>query len=325
MKTNESGIYVIYNSLTNKRYIGSTVNLRRRITMHRCLLNKGKHFNGHLQNSWNKNKGKNFKFNILEKIVDKNELIKREQLWINYYKSCISEFGYNICSVAGTTLGIKFSEEVKKKMRGRILSHEHKRKIVESRKWYSHSEQTRRKISIRNKGNKYFFGHKHTEETKKKISERVKGKNNGMYGKSHSLETKKKMSLLRKGEGNGMYGKTHSLSVRNRLSEYRLGMKMPLSFRKKMSKVTKGENNGMYGKIHSVVAKKAISEKLKLRGGHKGEKNPNNKIKNKDIKNIIRLKFIEKENIIKIANKYHVCGNTIYNILKKAKNYAKTN
>ena len=174
-------------------------------------------------------------------------------------------------------------------------------------------------------------------------------------GMKHSKETKQKMSKATKGEKNGMYGKTHSLKVRKKLSELQRNKEITLKFRKKMSKATKGEKNGMYGKTHSIATKKVISKKLKVRGGHYGEKNPNygnkwtkkmkdglrekiktrggycgernpnNKIKNQDIKNIVRLKVIEGESIIKIANKYHVCGNTIYNVLKKAKNYVKTN
>lgn len=71
-------------------------------------------------------------------------------------------------------------------------------KIISSRSWYSHSEETKQKISSSNKGKTF----DHSNETKRKISETMKGRevpwlkgkqahNNGV---SHTKETKQKMS-----------------------------------------------------------------------------------------------------------------------------------
>ena len=50
----ESGIYQIYNPINNKRYIGSSINIQRRLKEHKRNLRGGYHHNQHLQNAWNK-------------------------------------------------------------------------------------------------------------------------------------------------------------------------------------------------------------------------------------------------------------------------------
>lgn len=56
-----TGIYKITNSINNKIYIGSAINIYRRFVTHNHLLRNNKHFNSHLQSSWNKYKSENFK------------------------------------------------------------------------------------------------------------------------------------------------------------------------------------------------------------------------------------------------------------------------
>jgi hypothetical protein len=55
------------------------------------------------------------------------------------------------------------------------------------------SEETKQKLSILMKGNKYALGKKHSEEAKKRYGEARKGK-------TRSEETKKKMSEAQKGK-----------------------------------------------------------------------------------------------------------------------------
>ena len=66
------------------------------------------------------------------------------------------------------------------------------------------SEETRRKLSEANKGEKsHMYGKSLSQETKRKLSELNTGENNPNYGKSHSQETKRKMSEARKGKNVG--------------------------------------------------------------------------------------------------------------------------
>ena len=85
------------------------------------------------------------------------------------------------------------------------------------------SEETRKKISSAQKGNKYALGYKHSEEAKNKISEAMKGEKNPFYGKHHSDETKERISAARKGKhlgkDNPFYGKTHSEESRKKIGE----------------------------------------------------------------------------------------------------------
>lgn len=51
-----SGIYQIYNPINNKRYIGSSINVERRLKEHLRNLEKNRHCNDHLQSAYNKYK-----------------------------------------------------------------------------------------------------------------------------------------------------------------------------------------------------------------------------------------------------------------------------
>lgn len=62
---NDCGIYMIKNTVNSMVYVGSSNWLSRRVWRHRRDLNKGNHFNRHLQNSWNKYGEKSFKIMIL--------------------------------------------------------------------------------------------------------------------------------------------------------------------------------------------------------------------------------------------------------------------
>lgn len=93
------------------KYIGSSNNLRKRSKDHLRDLSNNKHFNPHLQNSWNKYGEDNFKFYVLE-LADPESLTETEQSWINKFDSdCL----YNTAPVANSMLGFRRSEETKDK------------------------------------------------------------------------------------------------------------------------------------------------------------------------------------------------------------------
>lgn len=77
-----SGIYQILNKITNKSYIGSSINCVKRIGYHKSLLKYNKHNNTYLQNSYNKHNLNNFEFKIIE-VCDENKLLEREQYYVN--------------------------------------------------------------------------------------------------------------------------------------------------------------------------------------------------------------------------------------------------
>lgn len=161
-----AGIYKITNIHNGKSYIGSAVNLYARKHIHFSTLKTNKHKNRHLQNAYNKYGKEAFEFKILL-YCDKENLIFYEQRALDRYDNL-----YNLKLIAGSNLGVKYSEESKKRMSmvqkglNKTLSEEHKN-ILRNRKI---SKETRERMSLANKGGKGFTG-KHSEETKKKMSE----------------------------------------------------------------------------------------------------------------------------------------------------------
>ena len=213
------GIYEIVNNVTLKRYIGSTVNLYKRRNQHIGDLQNGKHRSSKLQNAFNKYGYCAFVFNVIELVEDKNNLLEREQIWIDTYSSCSN--GYNVTPAAGSRLGSKVSEESKLKMskaqtgkkqseetksrknkalKGMKRSDETKRKMSEARIGYKPSKEAVEKSRNANKGRKLSeetklkmsiakTGVKCSDETKRKISEK-----NKKYAKEHiTEEVRKKM------------------------------------------------------------------------------------------------------------------------------------
>lgn len=119
-------IYQIKNLINNKIYIGSAVSFKKRVELHINELNKGTHHCKYLQNAWNKHKQINFKFQILEVVELIDNLILREQYYLDtllFAQEFIlnkdkrfNKFGYNICPIAGSRLHSTVSEESKKKI-----------------------------------------------------------------------------------------------------------------------------------------------------------------------------------------------------------------
>lgn len=94
------GIYKITNLLNDKVYIGQSVDIEKRWSVHKAELKNNYHHNIHLQNAWNKYGEKNFKFSIIEE-CDVDQLNQREIYWISKFDSC--ENGYNLTSGGGNT------------------------------------------------------------------------------------------------------------------------------------------------------------------------------------------------------------------------------
>jgi group I intron endonuclease len=108
------GIYKIENTENNKIYIGSSVNLGNREQKHFWMLRKNIHDNDYLQHSYNKYGKEWFIFDILE-ICTPEELIVKENFYIDKYNSNDLSFGYNLATVNEFRRNI-FNNEVKVKL-----------------------------------------------------------------------------------------------------------------------------------------------------------------------------------------------------------------
>jgi len=121
----KSGIYKILNKANGKFYIGSSYDILKRCKVHVYQLETSQHPNIYLQNNWDKYGSENFEFIVIE-YCGEEDLISREQYWLDETKCYEPEIGFNFLKVAGSTLGSKRSEETKIKMstwqRGRKMS-----------------------------------------------------------------------------------------------------------------------------------------------------------------------------------------------------------
>lgn len=100
------GIYEIEQSSTDKRYIGSSVRVERRLVYHRNRLRNNKHTNPYLQASWNKYKEDDFSFNPIL-ICSKENLEFYEDLVIRGYQSNKAPLGFNLRTVSRSNLGVR--------------------------------------------------------------------------------------------------------------------------------------------------------------------------------------------------------------------------
>lgn len=155
------GIYSITNTVNDKKYIGQSVNIERRLSNHKWALKHNKHNNDHLQKSFNKYGEDCFVFEIICE-CDQNQLDEREQFYIELYDCMNQCCGYN--SESGGNL------------------HKH------------HSEESILRMKEAHSGEKsHMWGKKHTEETKAIMREKA-------LGRVLSDKTKQKLSEAHKGK-----------------------------------------------------------------------------------------------------------------------------
>lgn len=114
---NIGGVYAICDLLLGDAYIGSSINVMKRLSDHRSRLRNGTHNNRRLQAAWTESGAGNFQFLLLEQVDDWSHLHVVEQRWIDDIRP-----GFNIAScVASTFLGLKHTPETRAKMAARKI------------------------------------------------------------------------------------------------------------------------------------------------------------------------------------------------------------
>ena len=259
--TRRSGIYKIQSKIKPYRfYIGSAVNISRRYSVHLWNLKRGTHHSTKMKNHYNKYGKDDFILSVVL-YCDKNELITKEQLCIDLYNPFFNE-----CKIAGSNLGIKRTEETKRKIsaseKGKIVSEETKRKLREFNTGRKLSEEAKRKISEAGKGRIQ------TIEKRRKLSIASKGR-------VLSEETKRKISIAQKGRPALNKGVHYSAEVRERMSIAHRKENLSPQAIINLSNGQKGHRlseetkrkigiKGM-GRLHSAESKKKIGEASKER------------------------------------------------------------
>ena len=159
MKLNSSGIYRII-SPSGGTYVGSAINIRLRWHGHKSALRKGTHKNKKLQNAWDKYGEDHMLFCVML-VCSKNDLLLYEQKAIDVLRP-----RYNLCIQAGSALGLKWSEESKRRKsegrRGVRLTAQHRANIGAALMGQVVSSETKEKLATQR-------GWKHTEESKAKM------------------------------------------------------------------------------------------------------------------------------------------------------------
>lgn len=210
----KSGIYTITNVLDGKMYVGLALDVSTRLRKHREYLKRGNHANIRLQRAWNKYGENSFRFELLEEWVE-TMLFCMEHYWATLLNTHDENYGYNIKPTNPYGYS-RLSEETKKKIsisnKGKKRSTEAKEKTAAAHKGSKRTEDTKRKISEKQKGKVI------SQETREKLRkahtgrkqgpEVVKRRQESNKGRVLSEETKKKISNKLKG---------HPVSEENRI------------------------------------------------------------------------------------------------------------
>lgn len=165
-----SGVYIITNTVSRKRYVGQAVDIHRRWRNHRSSLERGRHANIHLQRAWSRYGGESFTFEVLEVVVDPGQLDACEQRWMD---ALLPE--YNIAPKAGSNRGLRAKPETIARrvaaLTGKKRTLEQCRRISEAKKVRIAERRALGIVQI-----SPMKGRKHSEESKRRVSESRRGK-----------------------------------------------------------------------------------------------------------------------------------------------------
>jgi len=255
-------IYKTTNLINNKIYIGQDSR------------NNPEYFgSGKILNNAIKKYGKsNFKKEILEECSSKEELNDREIYWINKLNSMDTNVGYNIAIGGhGGNLGKLVNKKISKTIRqlyddpnSVYNSIEYKNRLSEGQKGRIVTEETRKKISDAQKGDKAYWHGKKNELHSTKMKEKyVSGEltpwNKGM---KYDDITKQKFSEAHQGQIPWNKGKKNIYSEKSKelMSAAKLGKrradiseKLKIYYSKNISSQCKSIIDTRTGKVYSKV------------------------------------------------------------------------
>lgn len=176
----------------------------------------------------------NFKKEVIDECMTFQDLVEREEYWLNYYDAGNNPLFYNLHNGGK---GIRHTDEMKKQKSKRFTG--------EGNPFYgkTHTKETiTRMIQSHSNINHPFYGKHLSDEHKKRISISLSGENSPQFGKPIPYEIRKKIS-----ESNT--GKVKSEETKQKLREINIGRKHTDETKSKISSANKGINNPMYGNL----------------------------------------------------------------------------
>jgi len=180
-------LYIIRHYKTKKFYIGSTLNIQRRWDEHTTSLRKQRHPNRKLQKAYNEDKNLQFFVFSMNTLRDAND----------------AELKTILANVDNPLL-LNVRHDV-------AFDHDQRaEKISNTLKGHDVSEETRKKIGLAAKGNKYWVGRKHSEATKNKLRKIHLGNS---YAKGHSVSDSVRAKLRAKA-----LGRKHTNATKEKVS-----------------------------------------------------------------------------------------------------------
>lgn len=171
IKTKNSGVYQIICNRNQKIYIGSAVNLSKRIKRHLFELRNKKHPSKHLQNAFNLYGEETFSVIVLEEYnsITRDNLVLREQYYLDNLKPYDRNVGYNTCPIAKSPAHLALSEEHRKNissgLKNHYVSQETRDKIGNAHRGKTMSSESIEKIRLAKIG---------VRQTEENISKRAK-------------------------------------------------------------------------------------------------------------------------------------------------------
>ncbi len=230
-----SGIYKIINKVNGKFYVGRSKNIKRRFKRHIRDLDNNRHHSIYLQRAWIKYGKENFELIIIEEIENKEEMIQREQYYIDNFKDELYNSGDLATDGGDLISNHPNKDEIINKMKNSLVD-----------RYNSLTEDERKEIYGSPGELNGMYGRNHSEESRKKMSNVLKEiyKTQEVVNKGKKLEeiitTERakevrehlsKLASERTGEKNHFYGKRHSEESRKKMSESRRGKKQPKQYK----------------------------------------------------------------------------------------------
>jgi nucleoid DNA-binding protein len=220
-------VYLTTNNITDQQYVGDRTSY--------VEPEKDKYFGSgvEIKKALKDYKKKNFSRIILNQYENRLEAFRNQEKYIRFYKTHVSQGGYNVSWTGGTYSG------------------------------GFQSEETKQKIGKANKGNTAHLGKYHSAETKQNLS-------NINLGKHHTEETKQKMSKPRSEEAKQKMkgripwnkGMKTSEEIKQKISISKRGFHHSEETKKKLKKARIGRTPNL-GKKHSIESKQKIGFTLK--------------------------------------------------------------